>query len=126
MHDDEFDIDSGRVTRLIAHQFPDYTERPIEPELSAGTDNARYRLGDALAVGLPRIAWAVADVKKEQRWLPRLAPVLPVAIPVPAALGAPAEGYPWPWSVYRWLEGENPTVDSLANPAGPATEVAGS
>jgi len=38
--------------------------------------------------------------------LPFLGRLLPFIIPVPVALGQPALGYPWPWSVYRWLEGE--------------------
>ena len=53
---------------------------------------------------------------KEQQWLPRLAPHLPLAIPVPLAKGTPGEGYPWYWSVYRWLEGENATIERIANP----------
>lgn len=43
---------------------------------------------------------------KEQHWLPRLAPLVPLPIPVPVALGRPGEGYAWPWSIYRWLDGE--------------------
>ena len=77
-----------------------------------------------MAVRLPRIHWATGQVDKEQRWLPRLAPHLPVAIPVPLAKGDPAEGYPWSWSVCGWLKGENPTVDALADPRSLATDLA--
>jgi aminoglycoside phosphotransferase (APT) family kinase protein len=66
-----------------------------------------YRLGADMAVRLPRIPSAAGNVDTEQRWLPRLAPVLPLAIPVPLGKGVPAEGFPYPWSVYRWLDGEN-------------------
>ena len=124
MHADEVETDVSLVRRLLAEQFPHWADLPIEPVESAGTDNAIYRLGDDMAVRLPRIHWATGQVDKEQRWLPRLAPHLPVAIPVPLAKGDPAEGYPWSWSVCGWLQGENPTVDTLADPRLLATELA--
>ena len=108
MHAGEVDTDPSLVRRLLAAQFPHWAGLPIEPVASAGTDNAIYRVGDELAVRLPRISWATGQVAREQRWLPLLAPLLPVAIPVPLAQGEPGEGYPWNWSVYRWLKGENP------------------
>jgi aminoglycoside phosphotransferase (APT) family kinase protein len=111
MHADEIYTDADLVARLLARQFPHWAHLVIRPVASAGTDNALYRLGDDMVVRLPRIHGAVAGLDKEYEWLPRLAPLLPVAIPVPLAKGAPAEGYPWHWSVYRWLDGENPTID---------------
>lgn len=111
MHAEEIYADARLVARLLARQFPHWAHLAIRSVPSAGTDNAMYRLGDDMVVRLPRIPWAVESVDKEHQWLPRLAPLLPVAIPVPLGKGAPAEGYPWPWSVYRWLEGENPTID---------------
>jgi aminoglycoside phosphotransferase (APT) family kinase protein len=110
MHADEVDTDVSLVRRLLAAQFPHWADLPIAPVESAGTDNAIYRLDDEMAVRLPRIHWATGQVDKEQLWLPKLAPLLPVAIPVPLGRGEPAEGYPWSWSVYRWLKGENPTI----------------
>jgi aminoglycoside phosphotransferase (APT) family kinase protein len=115
MHADELPTDAGQVGRLIAAQFPQWAELPIERVPSAGTSNALYRLGDDMVVRLPRIHWAVGSGDKDFQWLPRLAPLLPVAIPVPLAKGMPAEGYPWEWGVYPWLEGENPTVDGTAD-----------
>jgi aminoglycoside phosphotransferase (APT) family kinase protein len=117
MHADELDTDARLVRRLLAAQFPEWADLPIEPVPSSGTDNALYRLGLDMVVRLPRIHWAVGGVDKDFRWLPRLAPLLPVAIPVPFAKGSPAEGYPWSWGVYPWLEGENPTVDAVADPS---------
>jgi aminoglycoside phosphotransferase (APT) family kinase protein len=116
MHVDEVDIDVSLVGRLLAAQFPQWADLPIEPVHSAGTDNAIYRLGSDLAVRLPRIEEATGQVDKEHRWLPRLAPHLPLAIPVPLAKGIPGEGYPWQWSVYRWLAGENATSKHIADP----------
>ncbi len=124
MHDDEMDTDAPLVGRLLAAQFPQWADLPIEPVPSAGTDNALYRLGDDMVVRLPRIHWAVGQVEEEHTWLPRLAPFLPLAIPVPLAKGEPGEGYPWHWSVYRWLEGETATIERIANPRQAAIDLA--
>ncbi len=115
MHIDEVDIDSTLVSWLLAAQFPRWAALPIEPIHSAGTDNAIYRLGDDMSVRLPRIEGATGQVDKEQRWLPILAPHLPLAIPNPLAKGIPGEGYLWHWSVYQWLEGENATIGHITD-----------
>jgi aminoglycoside phosphotransferase (APT) family kinase protein len=124
MHADEVHTDVSLVRRLLATQFPDWADLPIERVPSAGTDNAIYRLGHDKAVRLPRVGWATGQVEREHRWLPRLARQLPLAIPEPLAMGVPAEGYPWRWSVYRWLEGENATADRLADQRQAATDLA--
>ncbi len=124
MHIDEVDTDVSLVVRLLTAQFPQWADLPIEPVHSAGTDNALYRLGDDMTVRLPRIHSATGQVDKEHQWLPRLAPFLPLAIPIPLAKGKPGEGYPWHWSVYRWLEGENATIERIANPRQTATDLA--
>lgn len=116
MHADEVHTDVRLVRRLLATQFPQWADLPTRAVPSAGTDNALYRVGHDMVVRLPRIHWAVEDVEKEQRWLPVLAPLLPVAVPVPLAKGMPGEGYPWHWSIYRWLQGDSPTVGGVANP----------
>ena len=115
MHIDEVDTDASLVRKLLEVQFPHWADLPVESVKSAGTDNALYRLGEDMAVRLPRIHWAIGQVEKEHQWLPRLAPLLPLTIPVPLAMGEPGEGYPWHWSIYRWLEGENATIDRIAN-----------
>lgn len=124
MHADEIATDAALVRRLLAAQVPRWADLPIAVVQSAGTDNALYRLGDDMVVRLPRIGWATAQVEKEQRWLPQLAPHLPLAIPVPLAKGAPGAGYPWHWSVYRWLEGENATDEHIADPRDLAGDLA--
>jgi len=124
MHADEADTDVSLVGRLLAAQFPQWGGLPIEPVDSAGTDNAIYRLGDDMAVRLPRIQSATGQLDKEHQWLPRLAPLLPLGIPAPLAKGIPAEGYPWHWSVYRWLEGENATIDRIGDPGEAAADLA--
>lgn len=124
MHIGEVDTDISLVGRLLAAQFPQWADLPIQPVRSAGTDNAIYQLGDDIAVRLPRIHWAMDQVNKEHHWLPRLAPLLPLAISVPLAMGEPGEGYPWHWSVYQWLEGEDATLDRIANPSQAAMDLA--
>ena len=124
MHIDEVDTNVSLVVRLLTLQFPQWADLPIDPVDSAGTDNALYRLGTDMVVRLPRIHWAVGQVEKEHQWLPRLAPYLPLAIPVPLAKGAPAEGYPWHWSVYQWLEGKDATVDRVADQRQAAIDLA--
>ncbi|GAA3539849.1 aminoglycoside phosphotransferase family protein [Nonomuraea rosea] len=114
MHADEVGTDVALVRRLLAGQFPQWADLPVEPFDSPGTVHAIYRLGDHLSVRLPLVEWGSEDVEKEQRWLPRLAPLLPVAIPAVLGKGVPAEGFPWPWSVCRWLDGGNPDAGRLA------------
>ncbi|MYV98636.1 aminoglycoside phosphotransferase family protein [Streptomyces sp. SID3343] len=118
------DVDAPLVAELIAAQFPQWADLPLVPVDSGGTDNTIYRLGTELSVRLPRVEWAVLSVEKEQRWLPGLAAHLPLDVPVPVAMGAPAEGYPWPWSVYAWLDGRDATVARPADPRRAAVALA--
>lgn len=110
MHADEVDIDVALVRRLVAGQFPAWAGLPVEPVASSGTENAMFRLGDELAVRLPRIGGAARALAVEQTWVPRLAPDLPVDVPVPVATGTPTDDYRYPWIVCRWLPGANPAV----------------
>ncbi|WNI31245.1 aminoglycoside phosphotransferase family protein [Streptomyces sp. ITFR-6] len=106
-------IDAALVQRLIDAQFPHWSGLPVTPVAVDGWDNRTYRLGDAMTVRLPTAAGYVPAVEKEHHWLPRLAPSLPVAVPPVLALGAPGEGYPYPWSVRRWLRGETAALDRI-------------
>lgn len=123
MHADEVPVDTPLVARLLADQFPQWAGLPLEPFQSCGSDNVMFRLDDDMVVRLPRIATSATSVDKEHHWLPRLAPRLPLAIPTPLGKGWPANGYPWSWSVYRWLDGEPATVERLADPALAAGEL---
>jgi aminoglycoside phosphotransferase (APT) family kinase protein len=117
MHVDELETDEGLVPRLLNAQFPHWAELPITALPFGGTDNAIYRLGDELSVRLPRRAdWAPGSSDKEFEWLPKLAPLLPVAVPTPVALGRAGEGYPHEWTVYNWLEGDDATSAPLDLP----------
>lgn len=125
MHADEVDIDIPLLRRLLAAQFPQWSHLSIEPVRPLGTDNALFKLGEELVVRLPRRDRTSQTLKKELHWLPRLAPKLPLPIPIPKATGTPAEGYPFEWSVYTWLNGENAIADRVADLNQLAIDVAG-
>jgi aminoglycoside phosphotransferase (APT) family kinase protein len=112
-HLDREDIDAALVESLIAAQFPRWSGLPITPVVPQGWDNRTFRLGADMSVRLPSAEGYAPQVEKEHRWLPVLAPHLPLPIPVPLAMGAPAEGFPWNWSVYRWLEGETASPERI-------------
>lgn len=108
-------IDPDLAARLVAAQFPEWSTLTVSPVAAGGWDNRSFRLGDDLLVRLPSAAGYAPQVEKEQRWLPVLAPHLPLPIPTPVAQGRPSEDFPLPWSVYRWIDGETagarPPVD---------------
>jgi len=105
VHDDELDIDDGLVGALLAEQFPEWSDLPLE-RAGDGTVNVIYRLGEDMSIRLPRRA---AKDDTEERVLDRLATALPVDIPHVVARGMPGRGYPWTWWVVSWLDGELPT-----------------
>lgn len=113
LHENEIPIDDDLVRRLVDDQFPDWEGLPLRRLPPLGTDNQLFRLGDELLVRMPRIDWAADSATWEHTWLPRLAPHLTLPIPAPVALGEPGQGYPWHWTVVPWLEGENPTEETL-------------
>ena len=112
------------VSALIAEQFPQWTHLPVTPVDLDGWDNTTFRLGDELSVRLPSADGYVPQVEKEQRWLPVLAPQLPLPVPEPVARGVPGRGFPRAWSVYRWLPGEHATVERISDLAGFARDLA--
>ncbi len=106
----EVDIDEELVGRLLAEQHPDLAGRPLS-WLANGWDNAMLRLGDDLVVRLPRRRLAADLVEHEQRWLPVLAPTLPLPVPVPLRVGRPSGHDPWAWSVLPWVDGRPAGAD---------------
>ncbi|HKQ14789.1 MAG TPA: aminoglycoside phosphotransferase family protein [Steroidobacteraceae bacterium] len=107
------DISSQLVRALLEAQFPHWASLPIVPVEPGGWDNRTFRLGDAMAVRMPSAECYAEQVEKEQRWLPWLASQLSVAVPASLAIGNPGAGYPWKWSVYRWIDGE--TVETASD-----------
>ncbi len=124
MHTNEVDTSVSLVERLLTEQFPQWANLPIKPVASAGTDAAIFRLGTEMSVRLPRIGWALYQIDKEQAWLPKLAPQLPLSIPEQIAKGQPNAEYPYSWGVYRWLAGKNATIDQVVNPSQTAVQLA--
>lgn len=118
------DIDLSLVRRMVATQFPQWSDLSIRPVAFSGWDNKTFHLGEHMIVRLPSAERYSTQVKKEQHWLPRLAPFLPLPIPVPLAMGEPTDGYPWNWSVYRWLDGETAEIEQIANLRQFATDLA--
>ena len=108
-------IDDKLVHRLVSTQFPQWSQLPIRPVARSGWDNRTFHLGEEMLVRLPSAEVYSLQVDKEQRWLPKLAAMLPLAIPVPLAIGVPGEGYPWQWSIYRWIKGESVAAAPIAN-----------
>lgn len=125
MHADEVAVDEVLVRRLLATQLPHLADRTLSAVEPWGTDHGIWRLGDDLVVRLPRIAWAEGQGAREARWLPVLAPRLPVAVPEPIAVGEPVDGYPFRWSVHRWITGELAGPETIEDPDGFALDLAG-
>jgi aminoglycoside phosphotransferase (APT) family kinase protein len=102
----DIEIDSSLVRSLLHAQHPDLAALPLHA-IESGWDNAMFRLGDELVVRLPRRVAATHLIDHEQRWLPQLAPLLPIPVPAPVRVGQPADNYPWRWSIVPWLRGRN-------------------
>lgn len=112
------------MAELVAAQFPQWADLPVLPVAGNGWDNATFRLGEGMSVRLPRTEKYALQVDKEHRWLPFLSRSLPLPIPRPLARGAPGCGYPLPWSVYGWLEGDEESVETIVAMADFATDLA--
>jgi aminoglycoside phosphotransferase (APT) family kinase protein len=122
---DRDEITAQVAARLVAGQFPQWAGLPVVPVGLNRWDNTTFRLGGELSVRLPSGEDYVPQVSKEHRWLPVLAGRLPLPIPEPVALGRPAAGFPRPWSVYRWIEGEPACLGRVADLAAFAADLAG-
>ena len=118
------DITADLVSQLIADQFPQWAGLPVRPVEADGVDNTTFRLGQTMSVRLPSADAYVEQVYKEHRWLPVLAAQLPLPIPEPLAKGVPGNGFPRPWSVYRWIDGDPATAEGVADMPGFAADLA--
>jgi aminoglycoside phosphotransferase (APT) family kinase protein len=100
------DLTVDLVTCLIAKQFPHWAQLEVRPVQHDGWDNTTFRLGDTLSVRLPSADGYVAQVEKEHRWLGVLGAHLSLAVPTSLHLGQPDCGYPRPWSIRQWIDGD--------------------
>jgi|SoiMethySBSTD1v2_1073268.scaffolds.fasta_scaffold29981_4 aminoglycoside phosphotransferase (APT) family kinase protein len=124
MHENQVPIDEALVRRLLAEQLPGEADLPLAAVESSGTVNALYRLGRDRVVRLPLVDHDPGEIARDRTWLPRLAPHLPLAVPEVLAVGEPASGYPWPWAVYRWLDGADATHAPLRDEVEAARDLA--
>jgi aminoglycoside phosphotransferase (APT) family kinase protein len=113
--DEQLMIDETLVRRLVADQFPQWKDLSVRPVSHQGWDNRTFHLGEHMLVRMPSASEYAVQVEKEYRWLPKLAPLLPLPIPVPITIGEPADGYPWRWSINRWLEGDVASSASIVD-----------
>ncbi len=118
-------ITAELAARLVAAQFPQWADLPVRRVEPGGWDNVTFRLGAGLSVRLPSGPGYAQQVDKEHRWLPLLAGRLPLPIPQPLARGVPGCGFPWPWSVYRWLPGTPLATSHVADRTALAAGLAG-
>lgn len=93
--------------KLIATQFPEFSHLAVKEVEQQGHDNRTYRLGDDMLIRLPTAESYALKVPEEQRLLPKLAEHLSIAIPAPIKMGAPSADYPYPFSIYKWLDGQS-------------------
>jgi aminoglycoside phosphotransferase (APT) family kinase protein len=119
------DITPELVSRLVGTQFPQWADLPVRPVDADGWDNATFRLGEHMSVRLPSSQAYAEQVDKEHRWLPILARQLPLPIPEPLAKGEPGCGFPRPWSVYRWIDGQTAATGQIADLCQFAGDLAG-
>jgi len=116
MHGDQLNVSVATVRELLGQQFPQWADRAITAAPFAGAGNALFRLGDDLVVRLPRHPGSAAAIEVELRWLPLMAAQLPLAIPAPVAAGVPADVFPHPWAVFRWLSGARLDIKTDVDP----------
>lgn len=97
--------DEALVRSLLESQHPDLAGLELRV-VDGGWDNRMWRLGSELAVRMPRTPHAPGLLRKEHRWLPSLAPGLPLPVPVPVHAGVPSPRFPHDWTITRWVPGE--------------------
>ncbi|MGI5522202.1 aminoglycoside phosphotransferase family protein [Micromonospora sp. CA-259024] len=129
MHADQVDLSVDVVAALVAAQFPQWRALPIRPLASTGTVNALFRLGTEIVLRFPLQPTADpelrAELRREQEYARLLAAHLPVPVPEPLGLGGPGEGYPGPWTAYRFIPGEPARFDRIGDPTTFARDLAG-
>ncbi len=117
-------INISLAHELISKQFPHWAHLPIVPTKYSGWDNKTFRLGEELLIRMPSAERYASQVNKEQHWLPILALKLSLQIPEPIASGSPSVSYPWDWSIYKWIKGDNLSLINTENNTTTATDLA--
>lgn len=111
-------MDEAILRKLLRSQFPEWADLAISELDERGTDHTLFRIGDSMVARMPIRPYSGADAGdqqavRESRWLPFLAPRVPLELPVPLGLGTPTADYPWHWSVVPWIDGERATAGNI-------------
>ncbi|MFI7689997.1 aminoglycoside phosphotransferase family protein [Nonomuraea sp. NPDC049655] len=124
MTDTEIEITADLVRDLLREQHPDLAGMAVR-EVAGGWGNQMWRLGDELAVRMQRMDPTPELQLKERRWLPVLAPRLPLPVPTPVRFGEPSGRFPKHWTVMTWVAGEPLDHGSISRAAHAADTLAG-
>lgn len=110
MHDDEVRATADQVSQLLREQCPRWSGLPVVALADdvEGTDHVLFRVGDEIVARMPKVGWAADQVESDARWLPVVAPHLPVRVPAPIFVGEPGANFPWRWSLVPWIPGTTP------------------
>lgn len=112
---DAVQFETDLVRALLQEQHADLADLDLRP-VNGGWDNQQWRLGEDLAVRLPRTDRAPELLRRERTWLPQLADRLPLPTPVPVRAGAPSDLFAHTWSIVRWVHGEPADRASISEP----------
>jgi len=109
-------LNEATIRELLSTQFPGWAELPLSQVDSAGTDNALFRLGERMVIRFPQQESSAVQLEKELKWLPILAPQLPLAVPEPLGWGKPGSGFPWNWGIFNWIDGADAASSPFSDP----------
>ncbi|MEV5968297.1 aminoglycoside phosphotransferase family protein [Kribbella sp. NPDC051952] len=109
-------MDEELVRTLLREQHPDLAHLELK-EVVGGWGNQMWRLGDDLAVRLPRFDLATEPLRREHRWIPELAARLPLPVPTPLRLSEPSDRFPRAWTITTWVAGEPGDHAPITDPA---------
>jgi aminoglycoside phosphotransferase (APT) family kinase protein len=118
MHDDQVQLEPEQAAALILRQFPQFAGERIERLATAGTVNAIFRIGEGHAARFPLRLVDAGEcarlLQMEVAAMRELSRYCPVPTPQPLGIGAPGLGFPMPWLVQSWIEGEITTPDAVS------------
>ncbi|TCC42402.1 aminoglycoside phosphotransferase family protein [Kribbella speibonae] len=109
-------MDDELVRTLLKEHHPDLADLELK-EVVGGWGNQMWRLGDDLAVRMPRFNQASEPLRREHQWVPSLAAQLPLSVPTPVRLCDPSDSFPRAWLITTWVHGEPADHAPITDPA---------